>query len=262
MRRPRTRLVTSHSGGVGAPPGWPLRAACQELADDPGKSGRKRGPTPEEERRGGAPRGAPASVIRRRSRPQTGSARTARRGHGVRRSAPAPFGASPPSLSRGAGREGLARRPPKKFRAAGRRSIGSMMRFFAATHSAVILRCEGAIAPSLEGWQRIPALVAILRGALRAHLRMTLCQAAVTAPSPRAAGRGLSGPLRGARVIGPLRGPARFNRLPPRPISSTAPVPRPGNDRRQGSRRRAWCVRGCPAAPCQASGRWRGMQSH
>jgi hypothetical protein len=26
-----------HSGGVGAPPGWPLRAACQELADDPGK---------------------------------------------------------------------------------------------------------------------------------------------------------------------------------------------------------------------------------
>src|SRR5215216_7707478 len=35
MRRPRAGLVTSHSGGVGAPPGWPLRAACEELADDP-----------------------------------------------------------------------------------------------------------------------------------------------------------------------------------------------------------------------------------
>src|SRR3954447_4586795 len=26
---------TMHSGGVWGPPGWPLRAACQELADDP-----------------------------------------------------------------------------------------------------------------------------------------------------------------------------------------------------------------------------------
>ncbi len=34
---PAGGLVTSHSGGVGAPPGWPLRAACQELADDPGQ---------------------------------------------------------------------------------------------------------------------------------------------------------------------------------------------------------------------------------
>jgi hypothetical protein len=47
MRRPRARLVTSHSGGVGAPPGWPLRAACQELADDRHRR-RKRGPTPKE----------------------------------------------------------------------------------------------------------------------------------------------------------------------------------------------------------------------
>ncbi len=38
------------------------------------------------------------------------------------------------------------------------------MRFFAATHSAVILRCEGAIAPSLEGWPQAPAFAAILRG--------------------------------------------------------------------------------------------------
>ena len=37
MRRPRAWLATTHSGGVGAPPGWPLRAARQELADDPGQ---------------------------------------------------------------------------------------------------------------------------------------------------------------------------------------------------------------------------------
>ncbi len=24
-------FAATHSGGVGAPPGWPLRAACQEL---------------------------------------------------------------------------------------------------------------------------------------------------------------------------------------------------------------------------------------
>src|SRR5687767_14062748 len=37
MRRLRAGLVILHSGGVGAPPGRPLRAARQELADDPGK---------------------------------------------------------------------------------------------------------------------------------------------------------------------------------------------------------------------------------
>src|SRR2546422_9089843 len=37
VRRLRASLVSSHSGGLGAPPGWPLRAACQELADDPGE---------------------------------------------------------------------------------------------------------------------------------------------------------------------------------------------------------------------------------
>src|SRR3954468_5064294 len=56
MRRLRAGLVTSHSGGVGAPPGWPLRAACEELADDR-YSRRKRGLTPRQERRSGAPRG-------------------------------------------------------------------------------------------------------------------------------------------------------------------------------------------------------------
>ena len=32
VRRPRARLVTSHSGGAGAPPGG-TKAPCQELAD-------------------------------------------------------------------------------------------------------------------------------------------------------------------------------------------------------------------------------------
>ena len=35
MRRPRACLASTHSGGAGAPPGWPLRAAREELADDP-----------------------------------------------------------------------------------------------------------------------------------------------------------------------------------------------------------------------------------
>src|SRR5215212_1787086 len=55
MRRLRVELVTQHSGGVGAPPGWPLRATCEELADDR-YSRRKRGPTPNK-RRSGAPEG-------------------------------------------------------------------------------------------------------------------------------------------------------------------------------------------------------------
>ena len=38
-----------HPGGDGAPPGWPLRAACEELADDR-FSRRKRGPSPRQER--------------------------------------------------------------------------------------------------------------------------------------------------------------------------------------------------------------------
>src|SRR5215207_1886850 len=38
--------AAAHSGGGdGAPPGWPLRAACEELADDR-YSRRKRGPAP------------------------------------------------------------------------------------------------------------------------------------------------------------------------------------------------------------------------
>ena len=112
MRRPRARLVTSLPGGVGAPPGWPLRAACQELADDPGL-GRKRGPTPEEERRGEAPKGAPASVIGRRSLPLKGSARPrgGPRGAALRTS---DFRRFTPLVFEGAGREGLSPAPSAK----------------------------------------------------------------------------------------------------------------------------------------------------
>jgi len=71
------------------------------LTTEAGIPRRKRGPTlrmtgdRHSRRRGGAPRGAPASVVRRWSfRRRTGL--FVRAGHGVRRSAPAPFGASPP----------------------------------------------------------------------------------------------------------------------------------------------------------------------
>jgi hypothetical protein len=38
VRRPRARPRQPDTRAAsGAPPGWPLRAACQELADDPGK---------------------------------------------------------------------------------------------------------------------------------------------------------------------------------------------------------------------------------
>src|SRR6476620_2097816 len=99
---PRTGLVNLHPGGLGAPPGWPLRAACQELADDPGRVRTKARPGTDAEEtplqsRGGAPRGAPASVIGRRSaairrsaQPQGGP-----QGAAIRT---APVGALPPSL--------------------------------------------------------------------------------------------------------------------------------------------------------------------
>ena len=58
VRRPRASPTQARTRAAsGAPPGWPLRAACEEPADDPGKSGRKRGPTPRQERRSGAPEG-------------------------------------------------------------------------------------------------------------------------------------------------------------------------------------------------------------
>src|SRR5215216_5551582 len=70
VRRPRTSFATSHSGGVGAPPGWPLRAACQELADDPTESRTKARPDAETrtprwsaERRAPFAKGAPPDAV-------------------------------------------------------------------------------------------------------------------------------------------------------------------------------------------------------
>jgi hypothetical protein len=86
MRRLRAGLVTPHSGGVGAPPGWPLRAACQELADDPGKVRTKARPDAETRT------------------PQWSAERRASRSQGMRRrkaEVGAPLGAPLPSLSRG-----------------------------------------------------------------------------------------------------------------------------------------------------------------
>jgi len=77
-------------------------------------SRRKRGPTlrmtakPSSKSRGGAPKGAPARVMGRWSRPLMGPARP-QGGPQVRRSAPAPFGAPPPSPLRGKRTKGVAR---------------------------------------------------------------------------------------------------------------------------------------------------------
>jgi hypothetical protein len=47
MRRLRVRFVTGHSGGLGVPPAWPLRAGREELADSEAPMPpAKRGPRP------------------------------------------------------------------------------------------------------------------------------------------------------------------------------------------------------------------------
>src|SRR5215207_6363223 len=64
----------SRSSGVGAPPGWPLRAACEELPDDRysrRKRGRRRDENAAVERRKaevGAPFGAPLPSCREGNR--------------------------------------------------------------------------------------------------------------------------------------------------------------------------------------------------
>ena len=123
MRRPRVRLVTLRSGGVGAPPGWPLRAACQELADDPGTVRTKARPDAEKERRSEAPEGAPVRVMDRWI-PQ-GIGLTARRATGCGVPHRRLSALRSPRFSRGHRKGGFARRPPKN-KAAGRRSIGWM----------------------------------------------------------------------------------------------------------------------------------------
>jgi hypothetical protein len=122
MRRLRTRLVTSDPGGVGAPPGRPLRAARQELADDPGQC-----PDESAARR----RKENAAVKRRKARRPASSAggpsaegpacsQDRPRGAAFRTSA---FRRFTPLTFEGHRKGGSARHPPKN-KASGRRSIG------------------------------------------------------------------------------------------------------------------------------------------
>src|SRR5882762_3552695 len=59
------------------------------------------GPEDEGKRRSGAPRGAPVRVMDRQFPPAGGTGPAVRRANGVRRSAPAPFGAPLPHVSEG-----------------------------------------------------------------------------------------------------------------------------------------------------------------
>src|SRR4051812_28457678 len=84
-----------HSGGVGAPLGWPLRAARQELADDRPLSGesaarRRKENAAVERREARRPASLAGGPWRSRDRPDRKAGQT------VRRSAPAPVGAPPP----------------------------------------------------------------------------------------------------------------------------------------------------------------------
>ena len=102
VRRPRTRLAPSHSGGVGAPPGG-TTASCQELADD--RWARFAPPT---KARPDAVRRTPQQSAERRAGlrhwpvifgdPKIGP--LARRTIGCGASAPAPVGALLPSFFR------------------------------------------------------------------------------------------------------------------------------------------------------------------
>jgi hypothetical protein len=102
-----------------------LRPLCEVLAGRAGANAGSRKPGPELRRRrlrqkcrGGAPRGAPASVIGRWSLADQGSARP-RGGPRVRRSAPAPVGALPPLIS-GRNKGTTAYPAPQRIRVAER----------------------------------------------------------------------------------------------------------------------------------------------
>src|SRR5207342_969906 len=93
VRRPRACLASTHSGGVGAPPGG-TTAPCQELADGRGAWAKARPPAVESAARR---RKENAAVERREARRPASLAGDLRRsgdrpdreaGHGVRRSAP------------------------------------------------------------------------------------------------------------------------------------------------------------------------------
>src|SRR3954447_13907202 len=90
---------TMHSGGVWGPPGWPLRAACQELADDPEAVSRTKA-RPDAETR--TPRWSAERRAGRRYRPEGCGASpdppSREAGHDGGRCGPAPVGAPLPSL--------------------------------------------------------------------------------------------------------------------------------------------------------------------
>ena len=102
VRRLRTRLAPSHSGGVGAPPGG-TTASCQELADD-----RWAHFAPPAKARPDAGRRTPQQSAERRAGPRHGPVISgdpeigplARRATGCGVSAPAPVGALLPSIFR------------------------------------------------------------------------------------------------------------------------------------------------------------------
>src|SRR5262245_51578419 len=96
----RAWLVTTHSGGLGAPPGGHYEPPARSWRTIRGQSGRKRGPRSEirrverrKARRPASLAGGPlfAKIWRSGDRPDR------KAGHEVRRSAPAPVGAPLPS---------------------------------------------------------------------------------------------------------------------------------------------------------------------
>jgi len=109
-RRPRTRLATSYSGGVGAPPGG-TTASRQELADcdahrvAESAARRRKENAAAGRRKARRPPSLAGDLGRSRDRADREAA------HRVRRSAPAPVGALLPSFFPGSGRTKGIRRP-------------------------------------------------------------------------------------------------------------------------------------------------------
>src|SRR4051812_23102216 len=112
-RRPRVSLASSHSGGVGAPPGgtkascrsW-LTAARKRAAES---AARRRKENAAAERRKARRRAYPAGDLRR-----SGDRLDREAGHRVRRSAPAPVGALLPLIFGGAEKDNGAARAPQQ----------------------------------------------------------------------------------------------------------------------------------------------------
>jgi hypothetical protein len=117
-----------HPGGDGAPPGWPLRAACEELADDR-YSRRKRGPSPRQERhQWSAERRASLAACLRRPRElvcgRKGCVTPHKRGSPRRSQGVAQVRLSALRSPHFQGEQRRRRPAPKKIKTSGRRSVG------------------------------------------------------------------------------------------------------------------------------------------